>query len=335
MTDDTDAIEITPLPSTAPDNYLITTHGCDTAESQEIANALFAIIMELGRYMDLERLDGITIAADYPAALSQLDRGFKTQTPLAPTEVHGTGVAMTPMVIRDGIVKSHIVFDLAFLRHIVDSQGEHWPLAIQLVAHECAHVHDHKVWDVAFPNILLNQTYTDIEDAFLWEIILACWSEYAATRLSAKIGADQTAAYEETFITVLSATRERANALIRAYRAHGDHAQILSEICTEYGNLMKFASYLIGHLAGSERELTATATAQAALADHWFTPFFERLQKSLQTLWEHYGAWSSLSDFEEIGQIGKELVAFGGVHILRSPSNEVRIRVPFSADTLP
>jgi hypothetical protein len=335
MTDDTNAAEITLPPSTAPDNYSITTHGCGTEESQEIANVLFDIIIELGRYMDLERLDGITIAADYAAALSQLDRGFKAQTPLAPTEVHGTGVAMTPMVIRDGIVKSHIVFDLAILRQIVDFQGEHWQLVFQIVAHECAHVHDHKVWDVTFPNILLNQKYTDIEASFLWQIAHACWSEYAATRLSAKMGVDQTAAYEETFITALSATRERANTFIRAYRMHGNHTQILAEVCGEYGNLMKFASYLIGHLAGSENQLSAAPKAQEALSDHWFASFFERLQKCLQALWEHYGTWSSLSDFETVGLIAKELIADGGVYISRLPSNEVKVVVPSSAETIP
>jgi hypothetical protein len=58
--------------------------------------------------IDLSRLDGVTIAADYGAALSDLDRGYETKGTLTATSDQATGVAMTPCVIRAGVLKSHI-----------------------------------------------------------------------------------------------------------------------------------------------------------------------------------------------------------------------------------
>jgi hypothetical protein len=335
MDSDDSSHEWTQAPSTAPDNFPMMSSGCDFEEGEQIAGVLRYIVQELGRLLDLDRLDGITFAADYSQALAKLDRGFESTIPLEPSTEHGTGIAMTPLVMRDGVVKSYIVFDLAVVRHITDVKNEHWQLAFNLIAHECAHVHDHKKFDVSFPGLLLRTHYRDVEEGNLWQIIHACWVEYAATRLSSGFGFDQTSAYEETFLVVLSAAQQRANDRIKAYRLHGDHAKILADVCTEYGTLLKFASYLIGQLAGLDRDLSAAPKAESALAGHWFAPFFIRLAQALEGVWERYGKWTSVSDFDPVGEVAKDLVAWGGVLISRTSSNQVRIDVPFSLDTMP
>jgi hypothetical protein len=221
------------------------------------------------------------------------------------------------------------------LRHIKTLESEHWKLVFNLIAHECAHVHDNKKFDVAFPGLLLRTRYNDLEEGNFWQIIHACWVEYAATRLSSGFGFDQTSAYEETFLVALEATHQRANDRIKAYREHGNHAKILADVCTEYGTLMKFASYLIAQLAGLGHDLSAAPRAKSALAGHWFAPFFDQLAEALEGLWENYGSWTSLSDFDSVGRIAKELVAWGGVHISRNASNQVLVKVPFSLETMP
>ena len=44
------------------------------------------------RLVDLSQLDGITIAADYPAALADLDRGYETKGKLTATSDQAMGV---------------------------------------------------------------------------------------------------------------------------------------------------------------------------------------------------------------------------------------------------
>ena len=87
---------------------------------------------------------------------------------------------------------------------------------------------------------------------YRWEVTLACWDEYAATRISAPFGKETTDHYEETFIQALQTTRENANRAIRAYRLHHDHGRIAGEVFVEYGRLMKYAAYLLGDLDGRE-----------------------------------------------------------------------------------
>jgi hypothetical protein len=53
---------------------------------------------------------------------------------------------------------------------------------------------------------------------YRWEIIKACWDEYAVTQSCAPFGQCPTDGYEETFITALAETPPRANNLIKAYR---------------------------------------------------------------------------------------------------------------------
>lgn len=323
------------LQSSAPEKYSIITFGCTSEASNKIAGSVYAVIREIGKLFDLERLEGVTIAADYSSALQQLDLGYPVTIPLVPTSDHGVGVAMTPMVLRNGVVKSHIVCDLAWIWHIKDIESEYWPLALQLIAHECAHVHDHKIWDLAFPDMFLKKAIALTQIPNIWVITHACWSEYAATRLSARFGKDQTEAYEETFVRTLSLARDRANDHIKRYRIHGKHQILCDEVCKEYGDLMKFASYLIGHLAGLERDLSTAVRAKIALEGHWFAPFFERLRIRLQEQWENYGRWESVSDFDQIGEIANDVLNLGGVFISRLGPGQLQIRVHFTSDTMP
>ena len=171
MDDDASTPEWTQAPSTTPANFPMTSSGCDFEEGEQSAGVTRYLVQELGRLLDLERLDGITFAADYAQALTKLDRGFPSTIPLEPTKEHGTGIAMTPHVLRNGVVKSHVVFDLAVLRHIKTLESEHWKLVFNLIAHECAHVHDNKIFDVSFPGLLLRTRYKDLEEGNFWQII--------------------------------------------------------------------------------------------------------------------------------------------------------------------
>ena len=52
----------------------------------------------------------------------------------------GLGVAMTPAVIRDGKIKSHMLFNAGILLPLEDEKNEFYEQALHTLAHECAHV---------------------------------------------------------------------------------------------------------------------------------------------------------------------------------------------------
>ena len=157
-------------------------------------------IRELSRQFDLSRLDGVTVAYDYAQALLDLDRGYETNFRLTPSDTHVVGIAMTPSVIRDGTLKSHVLLNAAYMAPLEDFKHEHFGFVLHTISHECAHVEVTHKFDAAFPGFLLRTAHADARIGYRWQIILACWDEYAATLLSAGFGAEPTEGYEDTFL---------------------------------------------------------------------------------------------------------------------------------------
>ena len=173
-------------PTTAPENLQISISAFDTEErATEFGMLVGTYVFELSRYFNLSSLDGVTIAYDYRQALLDLDRGYETSHRLTPSDTHAIGIAMTPTVMREGHLKSHIVLDANFLVALKAPDHEEYGLALHILAHECAHVEVTHRFNAAFPRMLLQQAHTNLREVYRWQIILACWDEYAASWLSA------------------------------------------------------------------------------------------------------------------------------------------------------
>jgi hypothetical protein len=234
------ADEQAPKPTTAPDGFNICARAFDTADrAQNLSSLIGTCIRELSRQFDLNRLDGVTVAYDYAQALLDLDRGYETTHQLTASETHVIGIAMTPSVIRDGILKSHVVLNAAYVSMLEDSKHEHFGAALHTIAHECAHVEVTHKFDNSFPDFLLRTKHADARSGYRWQVILACWDEYAATMFSAGFGTEPTEGYEDTFLKSLRDTRREANEHIKAYRLHGNIDQVLGDVYNGYGEMMK------------------------------------------------------------------------------------------------
>lgn len=303
--------------STTPSTLRWCARGFDTEENaRRILDSVIAWVQVLGRRFDLSGLDGVTIAHDYALALRELDRGVPTPHTLAPSSGQVVGVAMTPAVIRDGALKSHILIDAAYLTALDDQNHADFPLAAQLLAHECAHVDATSKFEARFPGALLRTEYRDVRAKLRWDCILGCWDEYAATRMSAQLGEDPTDWYEETFLKHLAQAREQGNASVLAYREHGDIDRLLSEVATEYGRLLKFSAYHLGNLDGCQVDPRDRPRTAHALCEHaWFAPHFDRLHACCQALMARYGKWTDKQPFEAIGDVLEDALAAGGVHL--------------------
>ena len=179
---------------TAAENLCVTARGFTTEEdAREVGTAVRECVILFSRHFDLSRLDGVTVAYDYTQALASLDRGYETKHILTPSDGHAVGIAMTPSVIRNGRLMSHIVFNAGIVAPIAKPDPASIQLPVHVIAHECAHVEITQKFDEAFPNVLLRQTYRDSREAFRWQVTLACWDEYAATQMSANTGEAPTA----------------------------------------------------------------------------------------------------------------------------------------------
>ncbi|MFE0014136.1 hypothetical protein ACFWXH_04770 [Mesorhizobium sp. NPDC059054] len=342
MTDNTKADETAeetqlnePAGATLPINLCVTVSGLAEEDGTRLGQAVLGAARAISRHIDLERLDGITLSSDYEGALASLDRGYETSHVLAPSSEFVIGIAMTPTVRRDGMIKSRIVLNANIIWPIQDVDDELFQRSVHIIAHECAHVEVTMMTDRAFPNLLLTEQFGDLLQHSKREVTWACWDEYAACRISADWGEDPLDSYAEMLISTMTSIRERANELIRAYRVHGDHGQIIVEVTGQYGNLMKYASYLAGHIDGVGRSLADVHAVDAALREHWFRPFFERLHGALQGIWTEYGKWTDHSRFELVGAILEDVLAEIGMTFYYGPDGELGFKLPYRRDTMP
>ena len=82
------------------------------AASTRVANVIDELVPQLS--LSLAGLDGVTISVDYDAGLRQLDRGYDATQALTRTNDEvASGIAMTPCVLRNGRVMSHMILSAA------------------------------------------------------------------------------------------------------------------------------------------------------------------------------------------------------------------------------
>lgn len=306
-------------------------------EATQFAYKLIGIFSHLGKHIDLSKIDGVTVSSQYREALADLDRGMEGLRPLqASSEEDGViGVAMAPAVIRDGVVKTHLVFDINYIWWASDPDSELFSLAIHTLAHECAHVEVTATLDRAFPGLRMRQRYEDFIEQFRGEVIDACFEEYAVTRICAGMGSNPIAGYRQTFVTSLESTDAAADAAVTAYRTHADLDQVMAQVPPLYGNLIKWASYLIGTMHGLGIKVSDQEELAAALSDHWFAEHFEKLEAAYEALWSRWGEWSDKSEFSVLGDIAIDALDHGGLILTKQENGGVHVDIPFRPNNTP
>lgn len=202
-------------------------------------------------------------------------------------------------------------------------------IAAYILAHEAAHVHELDRCDRAVPGMFLPQLPGDEEQSYLLQTAEACWDEYAACRYSASIYPKQGTHLETTFCDRLTSARPRADAAIRAYRIHDDHARVFGEVYPEYANLLKYASYLLGHLHGTDATLAAGAPRAHELLGRmqYFTAVFDELNTCLHNLWTTRDQWQGMNAYEPLKRIARETLRNGGMELSTVPEGlYIRVR---------
>lgn len=298
-----------------------------------MADLICGYLRELSRQIDLSNLDGITVAYDYDGALRNLDRGREYSRSLTKSDGDVVGIAMTPHVWRDGVLKSHMVFNAPYLDPLKDPKSEFYWATVYTLAHEAAHVEITHVFNSMFPDLIGSKT-DDIAHMLRWDAIRGCWDEYAACEISAR-WEDRSSVFEEAFLTAADKARNQGNDLIKLYRSHGEVSRIISELFAVYGNLAKLAGYLLGSVAGRQGKWQDLEKTSAALSGHWFRGHFIALEEALGKIMSGYGTWPDRDSFEQLGDVIERIVAEGGAHIHRRDGRCFYIEIPFSEETMP
>lgn len=324
-------------PPTAPGNFCVNLQGfSDESSAREFGNLIGNTIRGISCFINLERLDGVTVAYDYDQALTNLDRGYQASRPLTRTEDdHLLGVAMAPAVLREGMVKGHLVLFAPLILKLQLESGEQYHQALYTLAHECGHIEDLKFRDECFPGTILQKQYSSQEESILRQAADVLWEEYAACLKSAIFGPEQSAIYEECFVSALNNARESVNESIRKYRLHGDITRVLEEAGHSLCEPLRMAAYLLGHLDGIGKNWDTLPNACAALERSTYQPFIDRLMASLRTMRSERTLWQSMEVYDPLCDIVRSVFKHGGLVLSGLPDGSLYVDVPFTSETMP
>lgn len=315
----------------------------ELASTMERAVRLYLkIVIACCPHLDLDRIEEVLIAADYLEVLRSIDRGKDGLAPLQRTEDEiAQGVAMVVRVMRDDLPKAVMVLDgnmiWAMLQNEnVDTETQINAELLYLLAHECAHVHDLKTMDVAFPGRILRQSFASRYDAIRGECADLYLEEYIACRLSAPAAHSMV---EEDLRTIFQTACKRAEPAgiqqIKAYRLHGDHNRILDELLVTYIPVIKYAGYLLGQIHGVGRTISSSPELLSFLEESWFRGHMYSLETALERVYDDYGRWSSIDDLDDLREIVEDVLAAGGMEIYEDGEGGMRVVLPYTLESMP
>lgn len=284
------------------------------AASTRVANVIDELVPQLS--LSLAGLDGVTISVDYDAGLRQLDRGYDATQALTRTNDEvASGIAMTPCVLRNGRVMSHMILSAAVVplidKPLSGVSGKY------IIAHELSHAHEHYFRDRQLPNTLLNVKITKPDEAVLFESADACWGEYAACYFSAPVHPDQAKLFEMTILSSLTDARQKIIEAKRQWLTDRNFAAVWQKISAIALALLKYFSYLLGHAAGLNKPLEELAPDAWKIlqSNPWVLPWIEKLGRTLRTTLETFEEWQSLEVFEPLKQIARGVLTDCGISI--------------------
>lgn len=334
----TDAFTHDLPPSTRPTPLSVTIGGLDDPEKGvEFANLLGGYLHALGSAFDISRLDAVTATNSYVEALAAVDRGFETTSVVTRSENEDmVGVAMCVHVLRDGVPKAHLVCDIEMLLPLWGcEQGspEH-AQALQLLAHECAHIEDLKREDEAYPGVILQQKHEDEMDAMFMPIGAALWHEYYACRRAAHFDPSATSAFAMSLASCLDNNQSAVDDAIRRYRVHADINKLVAETLDPATRALRVAAYLFGHLDGLDQGWDAVPEIRERLDKHGLNEIMNDMVEELQRLWSTRYDWTSIREMNQLCDLAWDAYAEAGVIAQATPEGGLYLDVPFTAATL-
>lgn len=325
--------------STAPARFSVSVKGFSSEdEAQKLGEAVGECIRALGRLIDLSTLDGVTIAKDYDAALAGIDRGLDGLRPLERSDSEEMqGVAMSASVVRDGHVKSHLIFNAEMVAALIfaDAPAASMQQAIGIIAHECAHVQITAQKEVAIPDARFGAQIESYERAVLFQLAEVCWDEYAACRISAPFAKGQNEIHAKVVTSVFEGARDRSNAAIRSYRHHGDLDRLVGEAGAALCEPMKAVAYLLGGMDEANETWEDWSAARFAIEAGGYGDVVDLLHQELRVLWDTQDQWDpTLDTFAPLLAIGKRVFETGGIFFNSRPDGSALIKVPFTLGTI-
>ena len=157
----------------------------DEAYAQRVAESLNEAVKAFGSHLPTNRLDGITFAVDYAAALKELDRGLGVDRGIDPSAgANPNGVATPLAVRRDGGIKTHIVLRGHLAEQLISEDESLSGEAISVICYCLGTTAFNALLEGKFPDTLLSP-YADSYEGWLYQYNDTLLATYFSSRLLA------------------------------------------------------------------------------------------------------------------------------------------------------
>lgn len=250
----------------------------DESYAQEIAQCLNEAVKAFGQHLPIHRLDGITFAIDYAAALQEIDRGVGLGRGIDPSAgANPNSVAMPLSVRRDDGIKTHVVLRGFLAEQLISGDETQRGDAMSIICYCLGTVAFNTLVEGKFPGTLLSQ-YSDPYEGWLYRYNDTLPATYFSTRLvtptmeTLEFYSEQAHQQLEQMISVTKDAHAR-------YHEDADHERFF-EVC---------ATHVSAFMTGVGRFFAARASM---FGPHRPNGFLDRTLAQLELL-----KWSKL--FEE------------------------------------
>lgn len=320
--------------SPAAFNYQVSFYGVANENTAEKITAnLNGIVRELHPIMSLDRLDGFTFSDDYEAALRDLDRGFETRGNLERTKQdYGVGVAMTPIVIRNGVVKGRIVAQMWIANDLISENDERQQIALHVIVSQLAHVASTQLLDETFPGFLTN-CIEDSYQAFLYPCVSSAWVGYFSARASAVFDPRSESAYRELALAALQHALTTIPIARSAYHLDKNMNKLMVVALPAITALLNHIGHLMGHCDGIQKTAFEDDLLAAGLEKAGLRSWVDLFHGDLATIWNRRGRWTSIEEFFLLNRHAERLLWAFGMFPWKVDDDNVWIGVPYSKDT--
>lgn len=221
----------------------------DEAYAKKVSESLHETVKSFGRYLPVHRLDGITFAVDYAAALQDLDRGLGVARTIDPSAGRNpNGVAMPLAVGRDDGIKTHIVLRGFLAEHLISDDESLSEEAIAIIFYCLGTAAFNALLEGKFPGTLLSP-HVDPYDGWLYRYNETLLATYFSTRLIAP-RKETVEFYSEQALLQLDEVISVTTDAHAQYQLDGDHERLF-DCC---------ATYVSGFMTAMARYLAARAS---------------------------------------------------------------------------
>lgn len=318
-----------PAPFKTTPSFGVTYHG-DFAPDliNEINEALGSLAGAAAWTVPLERLDAITIDDNYPESLSNLDRGIPGLAPPQSTQNEvGNGIAQAPLVMRNGILKSHIVIHGGIARNLLSDNEETRKYAIFVFLHQFADAGVLQVIDESLPGILLNHRLEGL-DRDLQSCSYPAWNSYFTYRAMGSYYDGQLAIQKEILLTALRATIDHIALAKAAYLKSRDLQDLMPVAYSKVAFILEHAAGLLGVADSCEiKPLEDCDELRAELQQQGLLDWFHDFHLDLVSLWDRRGNWGSYEEFMELNRHAERLLWPYGILPWITPEGIYRVEV--------